>query len=333
MSSCDIKVSSVNEDCLVSLFSSFAPSWKFGGSTIDPGLSISNPETQCAATTRWPCGVECADNRNHLLFPTSSCNSPSLIFNTADAGGKCHNDDTLVQSPRSLCAYIDEKHDLQQILVNRSIEDLHQASVTTTGLGTSAKAGNPSSRKRDWMTSFLDSSEGNLQSSPTSIFTQSPPALSDGELSGASVYRVNDMGTSSCRSSSLHKSSPRSITGHFRFPPGWEQYFDIQTGGSYFVNWNTRTKHSRIDCPEVQKCLGSIQHQHHKSKTLLSIPSANDIDDTRRISHNSNNRKAEAAEAWLSKMTANASAIMEKKSRNSKISALGRPRSFRSKNV
>ena len=62
------------------------------------------------------------------------------------------------------------------------------------------------------------------------------------------------------------------------------------------MNWKTRTKHLRIQCPEVQKCL---------AEAMASNQRASDKANLQQDEHTSNS----STERWLSKMTATASAL------------------------
>ncbi|MCO5561915.1 hypothetical protein L7F22_015540 [Adiantum nelumboides] len=136
-------------------------------------------------------------------------------------------------------------------------------------------------RKRDWMNSLLDQAG---QSESTWL-------------------EINGGGGKSKSSSSSLLTSVKISNGLYSFPAGWEQYLDLQTGETYYVNWNTRTKHCRVQCPEVQKCLAGVQQQQRPYNTSGHVGSR---------SSPSNNNK-ESVESWLSKMTAATSALVNSK--------------------
>ncbi|MCO5567083.1 hypothetical protein L7F22_020768 [Adiantum nelumboides] len=133
-------------------------------------------------------------------------------------------------------------------------------------------------RKRDWMNSLLDQAG------------QSENTWLD----------INGSGGKSKSSSSSLLTSVKISNGLYSFPAGWEQYLDLQTGETYYVNWNTRTKHCRVQCPEVQKCLAGVQQQQRPYTSCGQVGSR---------SSPSNNNK-ESVESWLSKMTAATSALV-----------------------
>lgn len=116
-------------------------------------------------------------------------------------------------------------------------------------------------RKRDWMSSLSTQEQLNSSLSSKKSNSSSSPLTSCVRVNGSSL------------------------------PAGWEQYLDLKSGETYYVNWNTRTKHCRMHCPEVQRCLGNLVD--NKDTVVESMVRASLI-----------------KESWLSKMTAATSALI-----------------------
>lgn len=117
-------------------------------------------------------------------------------------------------------------------------------------------------RKRDWMSSLSTQPQLNSSLSPKIKSNSSSPLLTSVKVNGSSL------------------------------PAGWEQYLDLQSGETYYVNWNTRTKHCRVHCPEVQRCLGKLVDNKKNKDTVESMV------------------RASLKESWLSKMTAATTALI-----------------------
>ncbi|KAI5060565.1 hypothetical protein GOP47_0024985 [Adiantum capillus-veneris] len=146
--------------------------------------------------------------------------------------------------------------------------------------------GGPCKRKRDWMNSLA------------------PP----------DNYGKNVVG--SCKGSSSLLTSVKITNGLYSFPAGWEQYLDLQTGETYYVNWNTRTKHCRVQCPEVQRCLAGVQQQQRHYGGAFANVNAK----LNSIATSPCTSAKESVESWLTKMTAATSALV-----NNKPSFLNKP--------
>ncbi|KAH7427169.1 hypothetical protein KP509_10G032700 [Ceratopteris richardii] len=170
----------------------------------------------------------------------------------------------------------------------------------------------PTKRKRDWMSSLYGDAGGFLPASRSlekdHPNTRLPPVQQHGldDKRSYMMLRSNDGRT--------RLTNVRVLSGFHSFPTGWEQYLDLVTGETYYVNWKTRTKHCQLRCPEVQRCLEEGRNQQEQTQGLRSAQSNDpcmDYDSRGTTTTVDNN---DSAERWLSRMTIRASAIAERMS-------------------
>ncbi|KAH7427161.1 hypothetical protein KP509_10G032400 [Ceratopteris richardii] len=272
-------------------------------------MSVCNPLTNCAETEWRPRGNDLRNTQNHLFLPDTICNPTNPVSNIAPKYENCcASDGNLAETRSSFAKSEDGKisYELRRSQICGAAEDTSQPSTDNRN-----GAADRPNKKRDWMSSFRESSEENCQSasSVSSILTDNASALADRRLFGASIRQRMPANVTTCGSSNTSQACVHITNGQHKFPPGWEEYLDLQSGNIYYVDWNTRTKHYGLECPEAQKCLAAISKDNQQLSRNAFVSRALGNIGTIRCSRNDSTN--DAAEAWLSKMTASTTAIMK----------------------
>ncbi|KAH7427160.1 hypothetical protein KP509_10G032300 [Ceratopteris richardii] len=249
---------------------------------------------------------------NPSSFHLGSFHNPTTAIFTAPEGAMAASVGKMAGSGGKFIDFrqADQSYDLQSLDINGAIDTVGPTMASITTFNGLSKAAAFIDRKRKWISSLLDDGVEAVHPSTTYIHTDSSDVLSDELGIHEAFSRQNTKNTYECPRTTPSLTGSSIPNGAGGLPPGWEQYLNLETGESYFVNWNTRTKHCRIDCPEVQRCLADSR-QHQEYGKSASKTCTNRVDATTEIHRNHN---TEAADLWLSKMSAITSAIMNRKS-------------------